>query len=70
MTARKWYTFSGAIARLCAMLTTGSGDPVIQALGAFLYGSIDLLGVKGTAKLLLKLRRKHVSTSKKAKRGK
>lgn len=66
MTTRPWYTPAGALARLSA-LAVSADDPNVRALGVFLYGAFDLLGVTDTFKLVLNLRRKHGKQNKKHK---
>lgn len=61
---RPWYSPSRIACWLCATLVGSTSDPQLQALGAFLYGAIDLLGVKGSVQLILKLRRKHNGRTK------
>ena len=64
MTARPWYTLSGVLLRLFRYAAHATADPNIVAASAFAYGAIDLLGVRGTVKLILKLRRQHASTKR------
>lgn len=63
-TTRPWYTPSGFLLRLFRYAAHATADPQIVAASAFTYGAIDLLGVQGTVKLILKLRRHHASTKR------
>lgn len=56
---RKWYTPPALIAKVGAIVAKSSHDPLAQVFGVALYGSMQLLGVKGTMQLILNLRRKH-----------
>ena len=66
MTARPWYTPSGLLCRAFRYVVTATADPNLIAASAFAYGAIDLLGVRNTVKLILKLRRKANASTKRA----
>lgn len=55
---------SRLILRILKWAAHATADPQIVAASAFAYGAIDLLGVQGTVKLILKLRRHHASTKR------
>lgn len=57
MTDRKWYTPAGFLCRTFAKLGLWFCDAQAAPIFFLLYGSIDLLGVKGTLKLLKGLTR-------------
>ena len=62
MTTRPWYSPSGLLLRLFRYAAHATANPQIIAASAFIYGAIDLFGVQGTVKLILKLRRHHANT--------
>lgn len=66
MSDRKWYTPTGALLRLLAWAGgwAAGSQPEIAPLFFFLYGSVDLQGIKGTVKLIQALRRKKNARTK------
>jgi hypothetical protein len=63
--ARQWWTPTDLLARIGRIIAHTARDPVAQTFGVALYGSIHLLGIKGTTKLILDMRRKHAGTKSK-----
>jgi hypothetical protein len=64
---RKWYSPTAMLARIGTVVALSSKEPLAQVIGVGLYGSIHLLGIKGTTQLLLNLRRKHNDATKRKK---
>lgn len=66
MTDKKWWMPTGALLKILASMggwASGS-QPDIAPLFFFLYGAVDLIGIKGTAKLILAMRRKSNGTKR------
>lgn len=62
-----WYSPAKILMRLLKWAVNATADPNMIAAGCFAYGAVDLLGVTGTVKLILNLRRKHATNTAKKK---
>jgi hypothetical protein len=54
---RRWYTFTEMALRVLRAVGTTSGDTMIRVACASLYGSINLFGLKETARLIIQVMR-------------
>lgn len=62
---QKWYTPKQMLLRLLRIGAQGlAGVPAAQAALAIAHGAIDVLGIPGTVRIVLELRRKHASKGK------
>lgn len=69
MTDRPWYTPAGALCRISKSLALWLHPDEKAAAFLFLYGAIDILGVKGTMQYILKMRKDNAANQIKDKKS-